>query len=320
MTTARYAVNFEEIRQAGWRIAGKVHRTPLMTCATLDDRAGRQLLLKCENLQKVGAFKARGATNAVARLDDQAAARGVVTHSSGNHAQALALAARLRGIPAHIVMPENAPVVKRRAVEGYGASVVTCAATLESRESTAADVQRQTGATFIHPYDNPDIIAGQGTVALEILEQAADVDAVIAPVGGGGLLSGICVAAKGLHPKMRVFAAEPAGADDAFRSMASGQRITRQTPDTVADGLRTCLGELTWPILRDHLEQVITVSDDEIIAAMRLLWERAKLVVEPSGAVPLAAVLKDEFRELSGMRRVAVVLSGGNVNLDALPW
>lgn len=316
-----YAVDLPSIREARARIVGQVHRTPLMTCATLDRLAGRGLWLKCENLQKVGAFKARGATNAVLRLDDEAAARGVVTHSSGNHAQALALAARNRGIPAHIVMPENAPVVKRRAVEGYGARVVSCRATLEDREATAVAVQRETGATFIHPYDHPDIIAGQGTVALEILEQAPEaLDAIIAPVGGGGLMSGICVAARSLRPDLRIFAAEPAGADDAWQSFSAGRLVPQTHPDTIADGLRTSLGELTWPILRDHLEQVVTVTDVEIVAAMRLVWERAKLIIEPSAAVPVAAVLKEEFRNLAGIEHIAVVLSGGNVNLDALPW
>ena len=320
MTTTRYAVDLRQICEARDRIAGKVHRTPIATCATLDRMAGRALLLKCENLQKVGAFKARGAANAVARLDEQVAARGVVTHSSGNHAQALALAARERGVPAHIVMPDDAPAIKRRAVEGYGARVITCLATLSARETTAAAVQQETGAAFIHPYDNPDIIAGQGTTALEILEQAADLDAIIAPVGGGGLMSGICIAAKTLRPQLRLFAAEPAGADDAFQSFDTGKLVPQLRPDTIADGLRTSLGELTWPILRDHLEQVVTVSDSEIVHAMRLVWERAKLVIEPSAAVPVAAVLKQEFRDLSGISRVAVVLSGGNVNLDALPW
>ncbi|HXG12592.1 MAG TPA: pyridoxal-phosphate dependent enzyme [Gemmataceae bacterium] len=317
---SKYAASLDAIRAAARRIAPFAHRTPVMTCATLDHLAGRRLFFKCEQFQKVGAFKFRGALNAVLRLSDEAAARGVVTHSSGNHAQALALAARLRGIAAHIVMPTSAPAVKRRAVEGYGGRVVLCEPTLEARQQAAAEVQAQTGAALIHPYDHPDVIAGQGTVALELLEQVPDLDAIIAPVGGGGLVGGTCLAVKGLAPSVRVFAAEPAGADDAARSLAAGRVIPQTSPRTIADGLLTSLGELTWPILRDHLERVLTVTDEQIIGAMRLVWERAKFLIEPSAAVPVAAVLGDEFRALDGMARVGVVLSGGNVNLDRLPW
>ncbi|MCO6457115.1 MAG: pyridoxal-phosphate dependent enzyme [Pirellulaceae bacterium] len=320
MTATAYAVDLAMIQEARERIAGLVHVTPVMTCRTLDELAGRRIFLKCENLQKVGAFKARGATNAVARLSDEQAARGVVTHSSGNHAQALALAARQRGIPAHIVMPVNSPAVKRRAVEGYGARVIACEPTLAAREETAAAVQRQTGATFIHPYDHPDIIAGQGTVALELLQQVPDVDAILAPVGGGGLMSGICVAVRATRPGVRVLAAEPAGADDAWQSFQVGRLIPQESPRTIADGLRTSLGELTWPILRDHLDNVIRVGEREIVDAMRLVWERTKLIIEPSSAVPVAAVLSDQFRQRTDLHRVAIVLSGGNVSLDQLPW
>lgn len=320
MTATAYAVDLGMIQEARERIAGLVHVTPVMTCRTLDERAGRQLFLKCENLQKVGAFKARGASNAVARLSDQQAARGVVTHSSGNHAQALALAARQRGIPAHIVMPVNSPAVKRQAVEGYGARVIACEPTLAAREETAAAVQRETGATFIHPYDHPDIIAGQGTVALELLQQVPALDAILAPVGGGGLMSGICVAVRATCPEVRVLAAEPAGADDAWRSFQAGRRLLQESPQTIADGLRTSLGELTWPILRDHLDDVIRVGEREIVDAMRLVWERTKLIIEPSSAVPVAAVLSDQFRHRTDLQRVAIVLSGGNVSLDQLPW
>jgi threonine dehydratase/serine racemase len=315
-----YAADLEAIRDAARRIAPFAHRTPLASCATLDRFAGRRLFFKCEHLQKVGAFKFRGACNAVRKLSDEAAARGVVTHSSGNHAQALALAARQRGIPAHIVMPRNAPPVKRQAVEEYGGRVVLCEPTLNARQQAAAQVQAETGATLIHPYDNPDIIAGQGTVALELLEQAPDVDTIVVPVGGGGLLSGICIAARALKPAVRIIAAEPAGADDAARSLAAGKIIPQTGPRTVADGLLTSLGELTWPIIRDHVERIITVTDEQIVRAMRLTWERAKLLIEPSAAVAVAVVLSDEFRSLSGIERVGVVLSGGNVNLDKLPW
>jgi threonine dehydratase/serine racemase len=318
MTT--YAATLDDIRDAARRLAGVAHRTPVVTCAALDRLAGRSLFLKCENFQKVGAFKFRGAANAVGKLPDAVAARGVVTHSSGNHAQALALAARLRGIPAHIVMPRTAPAVKRRAVEGYGARVIECEPTLAAREQTAAAVLAETGGTLIHPYNHPDVIAGQGTAALELLEEVPGLDAVVTPVGGGGLLAGTALAARGLAPAVRVFAAEPAGADDAARSKAAGRLLPQTGPRTVADGLLTSLGELTWPVLRDLVERVVTVSEPEIIAAMRLVWERAKLVIEPSAAVPVAAVLGDAFRQIEGPRRVGIILSGGNVDLDHLPW
>jgi len=317
---ASYAVSLDDVRAAAGRIAGFAQRTPVMTCSTIDRLAGRSLFFKCENLQKVGAFKFRGACNAVRKLSDAQAVRGVVTHSSGNHAQALALAASLRGIPAHVVMPSNSTPVKKRAVEGYGGRVIECPPTLEARETAAAAVIAETGATFIPPYDHPDVIAGQGTTALELLEQVDNLDAIVAPVGGGGLISGIALAGRGLRPALRIFAAEPKGADDAARSRAAGKLIPQTSPQTIADGLLTSLGELTWPVIRDLVERVITVREDEIVTAMRLLWERAKLVVEPSGAVPLAALLSDEFRGLTGLARLGVVLSGGNANLDRLPW
>jgi threonine dehydratase/serine racemase len=291
-----------------------------MTCATLDRLAGRSLFFKCEHLQKVGAFKFRGACNAVWRLVPEVAARGVVTHSSGNHAQALALAARMRGIPAHIVMPNNAAAVKRRAVEGYGARVIPCAPTLAARESTAAAVLGETGATLIPPYNHSDVIAGQGTAGLELLEQVTGLDALVAPVGGGGLLAGVCIAAKALDPAIRVLGAEPAGADDAARSKALGVLIPQTEPHTIADGLLTSLGDLTWPVIRDQVDGIITVSEEEIRIAMRLAWERGKLLIEPSAAVALAAVLAPDFRTLAGAHRVGVILSGGNVDLERLPW
>jgi threonine dehydratase/serine racemase len=318
MTT--YAADLQAVRAAAKRIADLAHRTPVFTCATLDRLAGRSLYLKCENLQKAGAFKFRGACNAVLRLAPEGAPRGVVTHSSGNHAQALALAARLRGIPAHIVMPRNASPVKRRAVEEYGGRVVECEPTLAARETVAAAVQAETGATLVPPYDHPDVIAGQGTVALELLEQVRGLDAVIAPVGGGGLVSGTCIAGKGQRPSLRIFAAEPAGADDAARSKALGRLLLQTGPQTIADGLLTSLGELTWPVIRDQVERVILVREEEIVTALRLVWERAKLVIEPSAAVAVAAALTDEFRSLDGMKKIGIVLSGGNANLDRLPW
>ncbi len=315
-----FAVDIADIQKAAQLLAGRAHRTPVMTCSTLDRMAGCTLFFKCEQFQKVGAFKFRGACNAVMRLDEEVASRGVVTHSSGNHAQALALAAAMRGIPAHIVMPRNASPVKRRAVEKYGGRVVECEPTLEARETTAAAVLSETGATMIPPYNHPDVIAGQGTVALELLEQASGLDAVVMPVGGGGLMAGVTIAAKAMNPNIRVFAAEPAGADDAARSKAAGELVLQTAPRTIADGLRTSMGELTWPVLRDQVERVLTVTDEEILAAMRLAWERGKLLIEPSAAVAIAAVLGDQFRALEGLHRVGVVLSGGNVNLDDLPW
>ncbi len=315
-----YATNLESMREAHLRITPYAHRTPVMTCATLNSLSGCRLFFKCENFQKAGAFKFRGACNAVLRLPADVASRGVVTHSSGNHAQALALAASIRGIEAHVIMPTNAPSVKRRAVDGYEATVYPCAPTLSAREALAAEVTEQTGATLIPPYDHPDIIAGQGTVGLELMEQVECLDAIVAPIGGGGLISGISVAVKGLDTRVRLFAAEPTGADDAARSLAAGRLIPQTNPNTIADGLLTCLGEYTWPIIRDHVERVITVTDEQIIAAMRLVWERMKTIIEPSSAVAVAAVLTDDFRSLEGISRVGVVLSGGNVDLDRHIW
>ncbi len=312
-------VALEEIRQAAERIAPYAHRTPVMTSATLDALSGRRLYFKCELFQKVGAFKFRGACNAVMKLPPEVAMRGVVTHSSGNHAQALALAAKLRGIPAHIVMPTNAPGVKRRAVEGYGAHVHPCEPTQAAREEGAARVVAETGGALIPPYDYRDVIAGQGTIALELVEQVPDLDAIVAPVGGGGMISGIALAAHGLRPDLRIIGAEPSGADDAARSKLAGRRLPQDDPRTVADGLRTSLGELTWPVVRDHVERILTVDDREILAAMRLLWERMKLLVEPSAAVGLAVVLGEAFRSLDSVERVGIVLSGGNMDLDTLP-
>jgi threonine dehydratase/serine racemase len=315
-----YACDLAAVRDAAARLRGVVHRTPVMTSETLDRLAGRRIFFKCENLQKTGAFKYRGATNAVQKLDAATAARGVVTHSSGNHAQALALAAKVRGIPAWVVMPRTASPVKRAAVQGYGGHVVECEPTLADRERTAAELVAKTGGTLIPPFDHPDVIAGQGTAALELLEDVPDLDAVVAPVGGGGLLSGVCVAARGLNPTLRVFGAEPLGADDAARSKAKGEWQPQTAPDSIADGLLTSTGQLTWPVIRDLVERVVTATEPQIVAAMRLVWERMKLIVEPSGVVPAAAVLTDEFRALEGIQRVGVIFSGGNVNLDRLPW
>tara|TARA_B100000405_G_scaffold248977_1_gene182537 strand:- start:514 stop:1500 length:987 start_codon:yes stop_codon:yes gene_type:complete len=315
-----YAADLSAIRAAAERIQGGVHQTPVLTCSALDALAKRSLFFKCENLQKIGAFKMRGALNAVMSLSEEAAARGVVTHSSGNFAQAVALAAKTRGVPAYIVMPQTAPEVKRRAVEGYGAEITMCVPTLEARETTAAEVGARTGATFLHPYDQAEVIAGQGTVALELVEQVQDLDAVLVPVGGGGLISGITLALRELAPHVRVFAVEPHGADDAARSKAAGEHILQTAPNTIADGLLTSLGELTWPVVRDLVEEVLLVDDAEITAAMRLIWERMKIVVEPSAATVLAATLQPEFLAREGLGRLGLVLSGGNVDLTKLPW
>ncbi|MGD8441466.1 MAG: pyridoxal-phosphate dependent enzyme [Holophagae bacterium] len=308
----------DDVRAAARRIAPHVHRTPVATCATIDELTGCSIHFKCEQLQKVGAFKARGATNAVFSLDDEAAARGVCTHSSGNHAAALSRAARLRGIPAHIVMPSTAPPVKRAAVAGYGAQITECEPTLEARETTLAEVQSRTGATFVHPYDDPRVIAGQGTAALELLDQVGNLDVILTPVGGGGLASGTTIAVTSLRPDIEVWGAEPTGADDAFRSLRDGRRYPSVHPKTIADGLLTALSDRTFRILSDGLAGILTADEDAIIRAMRLLWERAKLLVEPSAAVPLAAVLARPDR-FAG-RWVGIILSGGNVDLDRLPW
>jgi len=311
-------VCFNDIQLAARRIAGKVHRTPVLTCATLDSLSGARLFFKCENFQKVGAFKMRGATNAVFALSDEEVAPGVATHSSGNHAQALALAARLRGVPAYVVMPRNAPVAKRAAVADYGAQIITCEPTLAARESTLTAVVARTGAAFVHPYDNDQVIAGQGTAALELLTDQPDLDVVMAPVGGGGLLSGTAVATRTLAPAAAVIAAEPSGADDACRSLAAGHIIPSVAPDTVADGLLTSLGERNFAIIQAHVQAIWTVDDARIIAAMRLVWERMKIVIEPSAAVCLAAVLARP-EAVSG-RRIGMIVSGGNVDLARLPW
>jgi threonine dehydratase len=307
-----------DIRAAAQRIAPYIHHTPVLTCATIDAETGARVWMKCENLQKVGAFKFRGACNAVFSLSDEEARRGVCTHSSGNHAQALALAARIRGIPAYIVMPETAPAVKKAAVAGYSGQITYCLPTLQARESTLAEIAARTGAVEIHPYNNERVIAGAGTAALELLEAHPDLDIVMAPVGGGGLISGTALAARGLKPSVRVFAAEPKNADDAWRSLQAGRILPSEAPKTIADGLLTSLGSLTFPIIQANVAWILTVSEESILRAMRLVWERAKLVVEPSGVVPIAALL--EYPALFADQRVGVILSGGNVDLDRLPW
>ena len=312
------SLTLTDIQQAAERIKSYAHRTPVITNESLNKRVGAQVYLKCENMQKVGAFKFRGACNAVYSLSAGDAKRGVCTHSSGNHAQALALAAQLRGIPAYIVMPDNAPQVKKDAVAGYGGQITFCEPTLDARESTLARIANETGANVVHPYNDERVIAGQGTAALELLVSIPNLDAVIAPVGGGGLLSGTSIAAKKLNPRIRVIAAEPEMADDAYRSMKEGRIIPSDNPKTIADGLLTTLGKLTFPIIQRNVEQVVTVSEQGIIDAMKFVWERAKIVIEPSAAVAVA-VLWEKKIDLSGLK-VGVILSGGNLDLNKLPW
>ena len=308
----------QEVLEAAERIRPFIHRTPVITCGTLNRMCGAELFFKCENFQKAGAFKIRGATNAVLSLGDEEASLGVATHSSGNHAAALALAARARGIRAYVVMPENTSAVKKRAVEGYGAEISLCRPTLRAREEGLARVVDATGAAFIHAYNDLRVIAGQGTAALELCEEVPDLDVVMAPVGGGGLLSGTAVAVTAVSPDTAVIAAEPERADDAYRSLQAGRIIPSDNPDTIADGLRTSLGSLTFPIIRRLVSDIVTVSEEAIVEAMRLVWERMKIIVEPSAAVTVGALL-DGPTETRG-KRIGIILSGGNVDLASLPW
>jgi len=308
----------EDIRRAAERIKPHINRTPVLTCESLDRMAGCKLFFKAENFQKVGAFKFRGATNAIFSLTDEEVGRGVATHSSGNHAAALALAAARRGTRAYIVMPENTPEIKTKAVTGYGAEITFCQPTLQAREEGLAAVVQKTGAVFIHPYNDPRVIAGQGTAALELFDDVPDLDMVIGPVGGGGLMSGTALTVSAVSPRTSIFGAEPKGADDAYRSLQAGRIIPSENPQTIADGLLTSLGSLTFPILHRHLERIVTVSEGAIVQAMRHVWERMKIIIEPSAAVPLAAVLEGEWNQAG--KRIGVILSGGNVNLDQLPW
>jgi threonine dehydratase len=354
------SLDLDRIRAAHERIRAFVHRTPVLTSERLDQASGARLFFKCENFQKIGAFKARGATNAVFALDDATAQRGVATHSSGNHGTALARAAKLRKIPAHIVMPSNSAKVKVRAVESYGARIVFCEPTEEAREAACADVIKKTGATLIHSFENEDVMAGQGTAAIELLEEidvagpapggqllresaaiankdagrsswasqpvdttgcppgAKRLDLILCPVGGGGLLCGTAVAAKSMQPQIKVIAVEPGNADDAAQSFRAGKRIVTEKKFTVADGLRTNVGAPNFPIIERYVDDIVTVSEDAIISAMRTIWETMKIIIEPSAAVPYAAIVegKIDIRE----KRAGIILTGGNVDLDALPW
>ncbi|KAK9020923.1 hypothetical protein V6N11_010935 [Hibiscus sabdariffa] len=317
----KYAADLSSIKEAHARISSFIHKTPVMTSESLDAISGRRLFFKCECFQKGGAFKFRGACNAIFSLDDQQAAKGVVTHSSGNHAAALALAAKLRGITAYVVIPKNAPECKVQNVLRYGGQIIWSEAPVQSREEIATKVLQETGAAFIHPYDDGRIISGQGTISLELLEQAPLIDTIIVPISGGGLMSGVALAAKSINPAIRILAAEPKGANDAAQSKAAGRIVTLPETNTVADGLRAFLGELTWPVVRDLVDDIITVDDMEIIDAMRLCYEILKVAVEPSGAIGLAAVLSDSFRSNPAWKdcnRIGIILSGGNLDLEVL--
>lgn len=303
----------ETISEAHARIRPFIHKTPVMTSESINDLAGCKLFFKCENLQRVGAFKARGAMNAALSLPEADRVKGIATHSSGNHAQAIALAAKILGMKAHVVMPRTAPEIKKKGVRAYGGIIYECEPTLQSRETTLAEVVKKTGATEIHPFNNYAVMAGQATAAKELFEEVSDLDFIVTPVGGGGLLSGTALATKFFSPQTAVIAGEPEGADDASRSMQSG-KIEASQSNTIADGLLTSLGDKTFPIIRDNVKEVITVSDEEIVEAMRLVWERLKIIVEPSGVVPFAAVLKDK-NKFKG-KRVGIIFSGGNVDLE----
>lgn len=308
----------ENINEAHDRIKKYIHKTPVLTSQSVNEITGCEIFFKCENLQKVGAFKFRGATNAVLSLTKEELAKGVATHSSGNHAAALALAARNVGAKAYIVMPTSAPQIKKDAVAGYGAEIIFCEPTLEARETTLNKVVEKTGATFIHPYSNYKIIAGQATAAKELIEEVGELDIVMAPVGGGGLLSGTALSTNYLLPNAKVIAGEPKGADDAFRSLRDGKIYPSVNPQTIADGLLTSLGEKTFGIIQKYVDEIITVEEESIISAMRMVWERMKIIIEPSSAVPLAAVMENKDKFWS--KKIGMIFSGGNVDMDKLPW
>ena len=318
MVKVGMTLDLPTIRSAHERIRPHIHRTLVLTSSRLDQASRASLFFKCENFQKIGAFKARGATNAVFSLDDATARRGVATHSSGNHGAAVARAAKLRGIPAHIVMPSNSAKVKIRAVESYGARVVFCEPTEEARETVCADVIAKTGATLIHSFENEHVIAGQGTAAVELLEDVPDIDLVLCPVGGGGLLAGTAVAAKSMRPNVKVIAAEPENADDAAQSFCAGRVIHTEKKFTIADGLRTNVGEPNFAIIRRYVDDIVTVSEEAIISGMRTIWETMKIIVEPSAAVAYAAIQEGKIDVAA--QRVGIILTGGNVDLEALPW
>ena len=313
-----YIPTFDDVMAAHDRIRPYIHRTPVLTSSFLNDLTGAELFFKCENFQKAGAFKVRGACNAVFGLSDDKLARGVATHSSGNHALSLSYAAGRRGIACNVVMPRTAPQAKKDAVRGYGGVIVECEPSTSSREAVFADMVAKSGADFVHPYNDPRVIAGQATCSRELMEQVDALDAVIAPIGGGGMISGTCLTVSNTAPNVKIYAAEPEQADDAYRSFKAGHIIADDAPVTVADGLKVPLKDLTWHFVKNHVTDILTASEAEIIEAMKTTWKRMKIVIEPSCAVPLATILKnpDVFRG----RRVGVIITGGNVDLDTLPW
>lgn len=318
MGDAMQIPTYDDVLAARSRIAPHIHRTPVLTSGYLDELTGAKLFFKCENFQKAGAFKVRGASNAVFGLDEARARIGVATHSSGNHALSLSYAAGRRGIPVTVVMPRTAPEAKKAAVRGYGGRIVECEPSTSSREAVFADVVAETGAEFVHPYNDPRVIAGQGTCSLELTEQVDGLDAVVAPIGGGGMVSGTCLTLSSIAGHVEIYAAEPKNADDACRSFKAGQIIADDAPETVADGLKVPLKDLTWHFVSTHVTDVLTATEEEIVEAMRLTWQRLKIVMEPSSAVPLATVLKN--RDVFAGKRVGIVVTGGNVDLDNLPW
>jgi len=313
-----YIPTLDDMKTARERVTPYIHRTPVLTSEFLNDLTGAELFFKCENFQKAGAFKVRGACNAVFGLPDDMLAKGVATHSSGNHALSLSYAAGRRGIPCHVVMPRTAPQAKKDAVKGYGGIITECEPSTSSREEVFAKVEAETGAEFVHPYNDPRVIAGQATCSAELIEQVEGLDAVVAPIGGGGMISGTCLTLSNLAPEVKIYAAEPLNADDAARSFRAGHIIADDAPDTVADGLKVPLKELTWHFVQNHVTDILTATEDEIVAAMKLIWKRMKIVMEPSSAVPLATILKN--KESFAGKRVGIIITGGNVDLDSLPW
>ncbi len=309
---------FEDVKSAHERIKPHIHRTPVLTSSYFNDLVGAEIFFKCENFQKAGAFKVRGASNAVFGLSEENAKKGVATHSSGNHALSLSYAAGRRGIPCHVVMPRTAPDAKKAAVRGYGGIITECEPSTTSREAVFADVQAMTGANFVHPYNDPRVIAGQGTCSREFMEQTDGLDMMVAPIGGGGMISGTCVTLSTIAPEVQIIAAEPEQADDAFRSFKAGHIIADDAPNTIADGLKVPLKELTWHFVSNYVTDILTASEQEIIDAMKLTWQRMKIVMEPSCAVPLATILKN--KEKFAGKRIGVIVTGGNVDLDKLPW
>ncbi|MEM6739142.1 MAG: beta-hydroxyaspartate dehydratase BhcB [Pseudomonadota bacterium] len=309
---------YDDVVAAHERIAPYIHRTPVLTSTFFNEMTGAELFFKCENFQKAGAFKVRGASNAVFGLADEMAQKGVATHSSGNHALSLSYAAGRRGIPCHVVMPRTAPEAKKAAVRGYGGIITECEPSTTSREAVFAEVQAETGAEFVHPYNDPRVVAGQGTCSRELMEQVDGLDAVIAPIGGGGMVSGTCLTLSNTAPGVEIYAAEPEQADDAYRSFKAGHIIADDAPQTIADGLKVPLKDLTWHFVSNHVTDILTASEQEIVDAMKITWQRMKIVMEPSCAVPLATIFK--YPEVFRGRRVGVIVTGGNVDLDKLPW